>query len=338
MADRVVLHVGCMKSGTSFVQRTLGNHRDALEAQGFLFPGAHWRQQVLAVLDVRGHRRDGQVVPESRGAWDRLRAEIAAWPGTALVSMEFLATTTRRDIDRIVASLAPARVEVVLTVRDLGRSIPSMWQEGIKNGDAATWIDYVAAVREGDPKQPGPARRFWRHQDAARIVRRWSRGVGADRLTVVTLPPVGAPPELLWQRFCAAVGLDADPFVLAGPGNESMGAASTEVLRDLNERLGDALSTTDQQRLVKRLAKRGLAPRRDHGADPPIGFDDPWIAERADAMIEELRRLGVRIEGDLGDLRPATVSGVDPGAVPTQQRLDATVTAIASLLRMWPTP
>ena len=331
-----MLHVGCMKSGTSFVQRTLGENREALADQGFCFPGKHWRQQVLAVIDVRGHRRDGEVPQDAVGAWDRLRAEIAAWRGTAIVSMEFLATTSSGDIERIVASLAPARVEVVLTVRDLGRSIPSMWQEGVKNGETGPWPDYVAAVRDGDPQQPGPARRFWRHQAATPIARRWAHGVGLDHVTVVTVPPAGAPPGLLWERFCSVAGLDPAPFTPAGPGNESLGAASAEVMRALNERLVGALSTPDYNRLVKRLGKRGLASRRDR--EPAIGYDDPWVAERAQGVIDGLTRLGVRVVGDLEELRPAPVVGVAPPDVPAEEQLDAAVAALAELLLMWPKP
>ena len=70
MAERVVLHVGCMKSGTSFLQRTLAENRGVLAAHGFTFPGEGWQQQVLAVIDVRGHRRDGEVPPDVVGAWE----------------------------------------------------------------------------------------------------------------------------------------------------------------------------------------------------------------------------------------------------------------------------
>ncbi|MGI8645479.1 MAG: hypothetical protein ACR2JD_04060 [Nocardioides sp.] len=333
MAERVVLHVGCMKSGTSFLQRTLAENREALAAQGFCFPGQSWQHQVLAVIDVRGHRRDGAVPADAVGAWERLRTEIAAWPGTAIVSMEFLATTPPAGIERIVASLAPARIEAVLTVRDLGRSIPSMWQEGVKNGDSGQWADYVASVRDGDPKRPGPARRFWRHQAATPIARRWSRG--ADACAVVTVPPPGAPQDLLWERFCDAVGLDPAPFTLAGTGNESLGAASAQLLRALNERLAGALTTPDYNRLVKRLGKQGLAPR--HG-EQPIGYADPWVAERAQAMIDGLTRLGVRVVGDLEELRPAPVQGVAPPDVPAEEQLDAAVAAMAHLLLVWPKP
>lgn len=336
MAERVVLHVGCMKSGTSFLQRTLGGNREALAAQGFCFPGQGWQQQVLAVIDVRGHRRDGDVPADAVGAWDRLRAEIRAWPGTAVVSMEFLATTPPARVEEIVASLAPATVDAVLTVRDLGRSVPSMWQEGVKNGDTWQWDDYVAAVRDGDPKLPGPARRFWRHQAATPIARRWSRGVGADRFAVVTVPPAGTAPVVLWERFCSVVGLDPAPFELPATGNESLGAASAQLMRALNERLDGALSTADYNLLVKRLAKQGLGPRR--AAEPAIGYDDPWVAARAEGMVEGLTRLGVRVVGDLADLRPAPVVGVAPPDVPVEEQLDAAVAALAHVLRVWPTP
>ena len=264
--------------------------------------------------------------------------------------MEFLATTTPAGIRRIAASLAPASVEVVVTVRDLGRTIPSMWQESVKNGETGTWAEFVAAVRRGDPRQPGAARRFWRHQAATPIARRWSRGVGADAVTIVTLPPAGSADDLLWQRFCIAVGLDPEPFDVTRAANESLGAASAEVMRALNERLGEALSTDDYNAVVKRLAKRGLAPRRER--EQPIGSGsltarpivgpglgaDPWLDQRAQAMIAGLGGLGVRVVGDLEDLRPLPVTGVDPADVPPDERLAATVDALAHLLQVWPKP
>jgi hypothetical protein len=339
MAERVVLHVGCMKSGASFLERTLGANRDVLAAQGFSFPGHSRREQLRAVIDARGHRRDGRVPEDTVGAWDRLCAEIAASRGTALVSMEFLATNPPAVIERILSSLAPARVEAVLTVRDLGRSIPSMWQESVKHGGSGTWEEFVEAVRTGDPRRPGPARRFWRHQAATPIARRWARGVGADRFALVTVPPAGAPPAVLWERFCEGVGLDPAPFTLPSVGNESLGAASALLMRDLNERLGRALSTPDYNRLVKRLAEEGLAKRRrGTPREPAIAYDDPWVAERAQAMIDGLTRLGVRVVGDLDELRPAPVSGVAPSDVPVEARLDAAVDAVAHLLLMWPKP
>ena len=67
MAERVVLHVGCLKSGTSYLQRTLDRNRDALAAQGFLFPGTE-----LATAGRRRHRR-ARPPARRRGAGRRRR-------------------------------------------------------------------------------------------------------------------------------------------------------------------------------------------------------------------------------------------------------------------------
>ena len=55
MADRVVLHIGSMKSGTSFIQNVLGNNREALAEHGITFAGERWRDQVTAVQDLIAH-------------------------------------------------------------------------------------------------------------------------------------------------------------------------------------------------------------------------------------------------------------------------------------------
>ena len=55
-------------------------------------------------------------------------------------------------------------------------------------------------------------------------------------------------------------------------------------------------------------------------------------------MIAGLDGLGVRVVGDLEDLRPLPVSGVDPADVPPDELLAATVDALAHLLLVWPKP
>ena len=50
MAERVVLHIGAMKSGTTYIQDRLNANAEALARHGILVP----RRQVLAVLDALG--------------------------------------------------------------------------------------------------------------------------------------------------------------------------------------------------------------------------------------------------------------------------------------------
>src|SRR4051812_19355850 len=145
MAERVVLHVGLMKSGTSHLQARLAAAPDGLAAAGFLFPGRAWRDQVNAVSDALGRRQ--RAHGEFEGVWDRMVAEIDAFPGTAILSMEFLAAPAAETLRPVVDSFPAGRVEAVVTVRDLGRTVPSMWQETLKNGRTWPWREYVDGVR-----------------------------------------------------------------------------------------------------------------------------------------------------------------------------------------------
>ncbi len=336
MSRTVVLHVGAMKSGTSFLQRTMSANKEALHEQGVLFPGKRWRRQVLGALDILGQTRDGKPVKGSVGAWQKLLDEMAEWPDTSLISMEFLGASPRPAIQRVVDSLAPARVEVVLTVRDLGRNVPAMWQEGLKNTDAWTWADYLEAVRAGDPNVAGYARKFWRHMNYPFIVRKWMEAAGADHVHLVTVPPPGAPRDLLLQRFASVVGFDPTGFEPATSANVSVPAASAQVIRAVNERLAvDGFPPQYPQVVKHKLAKQGMAERKGH--EQPIGFEVPrWLRQRAQEQVARLEELGVRVVGDLRELDPVSQQGLDPAAVRTEQQLDAALAALAYLVRVWP--
>ena len=280
-------------------------------------------------------------VAGSEDAWPRLVEEIARWDGperhTAIISMEFLGPTPVEDIERVVSSLAPADVRVVLTVRDLSRNIPAMWQEGLKNGNSWHWREFLEDIERPRETRTDRAKKFWRHMNYPFIARRWMEVVGADAVTVVTVPHPGADPRLLWDRFCSVVGLDPAPFDVSGRSNTSLGAASAQVLRALNEALPEGMPLAHYQRVVKHaLAKQGLS---EHAAlEEPIGFADDWVADRAGNQIRRLEELGLRVVGDLEELRPVPAKGVDPSEVPAGAQLEAAIDALRYLVEVWPSP
>ena len=327
MAQRVILHIGAMKSGTSFIQTRLGQNRDALKNQGVLFPGRSWHQQVLAVTDVLERQRVGAANRE--GKWRKLLDEVAAWPETALISMEFLGPAGPKKVRTVLDGFPGAEVDVVMTVRDLNRCIPAMWQETLKNFRTWTLDEYVAAVQSSEA---GPGKLFWREQDTGAIARRWVNAVGRERFTLVTVPGPDAGPELLWERFAAAVGIAPASCPPVPSANESLGAASALVLRQLNQLLVDrGMEFKDYVPLVKHgLAKSVLGQQRRN--EPAVGLEvSPWVEQRAKAIIEEFRALDVRVVGDLSDLKPVDVVGVHPSAVSTEEQLRAAIGGLAGL-------
>jgi hypothetical protein len=302
-----VLHIGLLKSGTSFIQHQIRHHHEALAEDGTLFPGGRsWRTQVTAVRDLIGTSDLGRGGERSTRTWKWLAGQSESWSGEAvLVSMEFLSFADREQVERVADSLRPRQVEVVVTVRDLARVVPAMWQESIQNRADWSWRAYADSLRDRPGADPEPARAFWRQQDLSRILRTWVDVVGADHVTVVTVPQRGADPDLLWIRFCRAAGLDATRYPIdVRTVNTSLGVAGTELMRRLNLASQDRLPRPVYLRHLKHfLAKDVLANRDDDtfglGAD-----DQEWAAERAHHMVDDVRALDLPVIGDLAELVP----------------------------------
>jgi len=306
-AKTVHLHIGTMKTGTSYVQGNLEHSRHALARAGVLYPGSVGAA-VHEVLEKHGARHVG----DTSGAWDELASKVRAWDGSGvIVSMEFLTLASSEQAQRIVASLQPADVRIVLTVRDLSRTIPSAWQQTTKNRQTASWSEFLAALTADAVGSERTREQFWRHHDLARITRTWSGVVGPDRMTVVTLPPRDSPSTVLWERFCAATGLDSADYPVAetSRSNSSLGFAEAEMMRRLNLELGRDVDQASYRRLVTGLISRRLLRR---GAEPtpaavlPVHVHE-WAVQRSNEAVSDLRALGVRVVGDLTELVPPPV-------------------------------
>ncbi len=325
MASKVFLHVGLMKTGTSLLQANLFANRDALATRGVLIPGESWSDQVFAATDVLDRKNASRGI--RRGAWDTLVEEIAAWPGAAVISMEFFGPAGPRKVAKVLASFPGVDVEVVVTARDLNSTLPSMWQETLKNSRHWSWPEYLDGVRDG----VGPGELFWRQQDLAQVVTTWSEGGAA--VTLVTVPPRGAQPDLLWHRFCEALAIDPVGLVTQPSANASLGLESSLALQRLNAALAEReLPPSDFSRLVKHgLAKSVMAERA--GRESRLGLSVPsWLEARWEQIRALLVEREVRVVGDLSDLVPRDVPGVGVDDIDDAAVLDAAVDALAGAL------
>ena len=330
---RVYLHIGAPKTGTTYLQAVLFGNRERLRAAGVLYPGGTADAHFRATLDLRGLTFGGYDDPATDGAWQHLVGQVRDWRGEAVVvSHELLAGSRPETLDALLADLGAAEVHVVYTVRDLGRQVPAVWQEMVKNRQTLAYDRYLAQVT-GQRKGRG-AKVFWRQQDAAEVLARWRAHIPAGRIHVVTVPPVGSPPSLLWQRFGSVLGIDPADYDIDVPRrNASLGLAEAELVRRVNVALDDRLDWPDFAALVKGgLAERRLAARtRSARALVPDGLRD-WFAQAAAEMVADLAAHGYDVVGDLADLAPrfgddGAVDAPDPDAV-----VDAAAYALAELL------
>lgn len=337
MANRVILHVGLPKSGTTYIQAVLGKNKEQLKKQAkLLYPGASWGSQVRAVRDVRQMKVTAGQARKMKGAWSSLVEEMLAWDGTSIVSMEWLCAAEKRHIVKIARDLESAQVEVLFTARDLGRTIPAAWQEFMQNRQSWPWDKYLKAV-VSENERSAPGRAFWSQQHLERLVGNWSAVMSPERVHVVTVPHPGAPPSVLWERLCAVLGIDPQGYAVADVGsNESLGLESAELMRRLNPviRASGMPSAVYGEVFKRGMAKGGLSQRKgdESRLGVPVQHHD-WLRARADRQIRTLESSPVRVVGDLEDLRPVLdpARSVQPDQVGTEAVLEAALHGLVAV-------
>ena len=332
----VIVHVGAPKTGTSFVQDLLFQNQEALEAQGILYPADRFDEHFLAALDLM-ELPWGGLEKQAVGAWDRLAARVRAWEGTSIISHEILATASRSQVQRALDSFGDAEVHVVLSARDLVRQIPAEWQENVKHRRTVGYADFLRKIT-GPTRNGKLASWFWGVQEVPDILDRWGSTLPPERVHLVTVPKVGAPRGLLWERFAGVFGIDASEFEPEGTrANPSLGVAESALVRRINSQVNAGVLANEYYREFVRelLAHRTLSGRAGSTrlALPPEVRS--WAVELSEAWIAELGSRGYDVVGTLEDLRPEPDGSefTDPDAPDEGEVADAAMQSIVALLK-----
>jgi hypothetical protein len=308
VADRVVLHIGTMKSGTTYLQAVLTS--GALDEVGGFYPGGRFGTQTRAVRRLLRPVEQRQPRP-----WQELAEEVRERDGVAVFSQEFLSFARRERAAQLVGSFDGTPVEVVLAVRDQRSAIAAQWQSYVRNrgtDDLATYVDRLQA-RGKRGRRTKAARSFRRAQDVPGILRRWNGHDGAS-VSVVVVPPAGSAPAALWHRFCEAAGLEAhDPPAAAVPANESLGYASCDALRRINAQMERL--PMDRYRRARKGVIEALLPLRPEEERPRLDASGLAFAAGLNrAIAAAVQAPGVRLVGSVDEL-PADVPVAAPATI-----------------------
>ncbi|NHC14685.1 hypothetical protein [Motilibacter deserti] len=322
MASRVLLHVGLQKSGTTYLQHGLAENVDALAAAGVAYPVRRGDE-----FDVPNHQRafygllpgeiayvSDQHAADAAPTWEWLRGEIEQAPGAVLLSAEGLAFLRPSGVRRTVEALGGDDVTVLVTARDLARTLSSAWQQNVRASQSHSFEAFLAAraddrraaaQRDADDVVRAP----WRAYALADLVRRWGDVVGIDNVRVIT--NAGSPPRLLWDRFLSALdvpGLAAlpQPKLTAAEAHVGLTWPEAELMASVNAVLrAQEWPLHRANELRRTIIRDGLVPREDRG--PKIVIPAQWrtaVEEWAAHDIAGLQESGVRVIGELTDLEP----------------------------------
>ena len=75
----VYLHVGPMKTGSTFLQDLLWRHREDLARQGYYHPGAHANEMWLATNDLQDTAFVNYDMPQASGVWAQVCERVLAY-------------------------------------------------------------------------------------------------------------------------------------------------------------------------------------------------------------------------------------------------------------------
>jgi hypothetical protein len=309
-APTVYLHIGPPKTGTSFVQDTLLAWHEELRAVGIHYPTKPPHIHFHAALDARGNLGHGIEVGEEHertqaaGAWSDLVASVKASDAVSIISHEVFSSADEDHARRAVRDLRDIDLHLVVTARDPARQIMSAWQQRIRQGSTRTFATVASAMRRRGKLAPG--------QDLPGLLDRWGRDLAPDHVHVVTVPPTGSDPAVLWQRFAKVVGIDAQRFDTSRTErvNESLSWTEAETLRRVNLALDGRVTHPYYYETVGQFFSRDVLSGLSNSPKAQLPSDlGPLVDEIAERWIEELGSRGYDIVGDLDDLRPRVVPG-----------------------------
>ncbi|WP_018653161.1 hypothetical protein [Actinomadura flavalba] len=321
MAAKVILHIGQQKSGTTHLQDVLGRCAGALEAAGISYPPS-LREYLPDAIENHERAFYGLLGTEfpwvsatraahERRKWDRLAERVRDCDGTVLLSAEALSVVRADAVRRIVDELGGPPPEIVITARPLGRTLPSLWQQHVRNGRTTSLPRYLTVLARqralgAEAIEEEHELHLWRAFALGGLVRRWAAVVGPERVTVVVHG--GGPHDLLWTRFAAAVGasgVTVPDGVLRRRTHESLRLAQAQIMVRLNARLAeDGWDEESARALRTEIILRGGAI----GPRPGVPEASAALVARwSDEDIAGLRDSGARVLGDPGELR------YDPG-------------------------
>jgi hypothetical protein len=331
MTARVFVHVGPHKTGSTYLQMALQRNKRALADDGVLFPGRRFSEQRRIIHQLI-HGTVDQATPQR--TWTDLVAEVRRWEGElAVLSQEGLGGASPAVIKNVVESFAGLEVHVVYAARDITKVLPGAWQTRMRNGHSESWKEYLRAAHGDADWDP----RLWAGLDPRLALPKWEEHVARERIHVLVVPPTGSPDDLLWQRFCTVLGLDAGRYSLEERRlNQSLGSAETEVLRRVNLRVAGNLDRRGYERFVQPLVIRRVLIQRPNQQRYALPAEEhKWVRSLTEEMIEFVRDRGYPVTGDLADLLPVEPSDSvrAPDEVDVDAALDAAADVVACLLQ-----
>ncbi|CAN5415535.1 hypothetical protein BH09ACT10_BH09ACT10_09260 [soil metagenome] len=311
-----LVHIGPPKTATTTLQYGFHDNREALAAQGVRYAGTTHQSMTAAQQVVQTGAIYGQK-PIKKNAWQKLVKEVASAPEPrVVVSSEYFADASESTVAEIVEGLGGDAVHVVLTLRPLAEILPSQWQQYVKVHATVSYERWLRRVLSYDGLAVDHP--FWVRHRHDKLIERWLKVVGPDRLTVVILDRDDR--SFVFESFEDLLGLPPDSLVpRQAVDNRSLTSGEAEFVRRINlASKRERLPPETHRTWLALGAREKMIRRRPSGEESRIATP-AWAVERvarlSEEMVAKMADMPIDLRGDLSNLlSPADGSACDNAA------------------------
>lgn len=201
--DRVFLHAGPPKTGSTALQFVMGECRERLSALGFVVAELDGNVNISLYADsISTHPEPGEprlTERSIRSFEDEMVVHLRG--ASVIVSGESFAHLTIESLKRFRDTLAAGSYSVLMVLRPLDRLLPSLWHERVRHGLTLNFNDYLREVIANPSEAESMSQ--------AATLRRLQAVFGRDGVVVTARPSVRRDVDSLVWVLEAWLGLAA---------------------------------------------------------------------------------------------------------------------------------
>ena len=192
---KYIIHIGPMKTGSTYLQRCIVEAAEVLAAHGIYYPRelADEKHHVVHTPILVAARNETQFEP--------MRAEFArlnkADHRAILLSNEYFAFLKPPAIDRLRRMIGSDDVRIVYSCRRWSDRIPSMWFQSLFSGGTQTLPEFYAQLISNQTEE--------QDIDYTIVWQRWADAFGRSALAIFPFSSIADSGAGVFTRFCADV-------------------------------------------------------------------------------------------------------------------------------------
>lgn len=221
MSEKLFIHIGPHKTGTTYIQHTLSENRNLLKSKGLNYP---------TISNINNHY---ELAHHTLFSWikERKSSEINSFVAhlrnNSLLSSEEFSHLNRKDLEYFLDHIPHTEIVILFFKRQFGPLLVSRWQEYVKHGGTYSWsIFFLSHLLDKTQRKT---------LNGVQVLTDWSKMVGKPNIRIHDYEQcITEGLDIADELLKSVMGPDAPTIGTGKSINTSLDSAHVELLRWVN--------------------------------------------------------------------------------------------------------